>query len=468
MSVYGLLSTFIIPLLVCFISSAVLAGLSVLVKKHAKNVYEWSRFWLLLAGLSLLPILPLSILAIDTVIPVALLQSIEGASPMLVGTHANFDAVEIHNNVFVNSVYCVFGILLCSFLYGFYTFITGVVAIKRVINNAKNITNLSIFSINQQAFIMKKHINIKVSEINHSPFVFGLFSHVLVLPNTIEKMSPVQQQLLLEHELMHIHRNDNRTVLLFRLICCVFWFNPFIKWFERRFLMAMELNCDAAVLAKNPDHKMDYAKTLLVSLRLNKAIIPQASSSFFGDPLGSKAEFEQRIRAAMLDQPRFRFKIQNVFILLCFCVISSGFMVFAQSPNMTVNEEKGFNPVMTGWISSDFDDVNSFRGDKPHQGIDFAAPTGTNIIASFSGKVIIADNTSLHKNYGTVILIEHNDRKQSLYAHLSALNVKTGQVVKSGDVIGKVGQTGRTTGPHLHFELLENNQRLNPNLYLNL
>jgi len=130
---------------------------------------------------------------------------------------------------------------------------------------------------------------------------------------------------------------------------------------------------------------------------------------------------------------------------------------------------KGLKPVKEAWISSNFDEVNEYRGEKPHQGVDFAAKKGTEITASFSGMVLIANTTSLHKNYGKVILIRNSENDmQSLYAHLDSFNVVAGQRVKVGDVIGTVGNTGRVTGPHLHFELIKHNKRLNPNKYLDL
>ncbi|WAL58602.1 M23 family metallopeptidase [Thermocoleostomius sinensis] len=85
-----------------------------------------------------------------------------------------------------------------------------------------------------------------------------------------------------------------------------------------------------------------------------------------------------------------------------------------------------------------------------HSGTDLGAPQGTPVLAAFSGKVEIADFVG---GYGLTVVLQHNKgTEQTLYAHLSELFVKPGEEVKQGEVIGRVGSTGLSTGPHLHFE----------------
>lgn len=85
-----------------------------------------------------------------------------------------------------------------------------------------------------------------------------------------------------------------------------------------------------------------------------------------------------------------------------------------------------------------------------HQGIDFNAPIGTPILAAAAGVVVIADR---HYDYGNMIELDHGGELSTRYAHLSGISVKPGQIVKRGQVIGALGNTGRSTGPHLHFEV---------------
>lgn len=90
------------------------------------------------------------------------------------------------------------------------------------------------------------------------------------------------------------------------------------------------------------------------------------------------------------------------------------------------------------------------KTDRFHSGMDIKAPSGTPIQAAAEGTVVFAGNRGL---LGKAVIIEHDDGRQTVYGHCSRLMVKAGQEVKQGDIIGKVGSTGRTTGPHLHFEV---------------
>lgn len=108
-----------------------------------------------------------------------------------------------------------------------------------------------------------------------------------------------------------------------------------------------------------------------------------------------------------------------------------------------------------GWRSDPFTKVR-----KRHYGMDFSAPRGTPVYATGNGKVVRADNRS--SGYGKHIRIDHGFGYTSLYGHLSEYNVRRGQNVKRGDLIGFVGSTGRSQGPHLHYEVWKNDNRINP------
>jgi murein DD-endopeptidase MepM/ murein hydrolase activator NlpD len=108
-----------------------------------------------------------------------------------------------------------------------------------------------------------------------------------------------------------------------------------------------------------------------------------------------------------------------------------------------------------GYRSDPFTKVTKF-----HYGMDFTAPTGTPIYASGNGIVLKADNSAA--GYGNHIRIDHGYGYVSLYAHLYKFNVSVGQLVRRGELIGFVGSTGRSTGPHLHYEIFKDGERINP------
>ena len=105
-----------------------------------------------------------------------------------------------------------------------------------------------------------------------------------------------------------------------------------------------------------------------------------------------------------------------------------------------------------------------------HGGIDFPVGLGTSVGATADGVVVIStaltNPNGSYRSYGEYIAIDHGNGVRSYYCHLSSRNVKVGDTVKQGQVIGKSGSTGNSTGPHLHFEVRVNNTRVNPMPYL--
>tara|TARA_B100000900_G_scaffold311013_1_gene269756 strand:- start:3550 stop:4527 length:978 start_codon:yes stop_codon:yes gene_type:complete len=108
-----------------------------------------------------------------------------------------------------------------------------------------------------------------------------------------------------------------------------------------------------------------------------------------------------------------------------------------------------------GWRTDPFTKTR-----RKHKGMDFSAPTGTPIYATSDGKVIRVDGRA--PGYGKHIRIDHGFGYVTLYAHLSKYNVRSGQEVKRGDVIGFVGNTGRSVAPHLHYEIRKDGVPVNP------
>jgi murein DD-endopeptidase MepM/ murein hydrolase activator NlpD len=123
------------------------------------------------------------------------------------------------------------------------------------------------------------------------------------------------------------------------------------------------------------------------------------------------------------------------------------------------------SPIEEGWFSSNYGwRIDPFTGQKSfHEGIDFPADVGTPIVAAASGIVIFAD---VHPQYGKMIEIDHGNGLVSRYAHASVLLVKEGDLVIRGQRLARVGTTGRSTGPHLHFEVRLNGAPQNPARFL--
>jgi murein DD-endopeptidase MepM/ murein hydrolase activator NlpD len=104
-----------------------------------------------------------------------------------------------------------------------------------------------------------------------------------------------------------------------------------------------------------------------------------------------------------------------------------------------------------------------YKISKFHSGMDFTAPTGTDVYATGNG--VVKTVKSQRRELGNHIIIDHGFGYQTVYAHLDGFNVKAGQKVKRGDIIGFVGNTGLSTAPHLHYEVLLNGRYIDPALY---
>ncbi len=131
----------------------------------------------------------------------------------------------------------------------------------------------------------------------------------------------------------------------------------------------------------------------------------------------------------------------------------------------------GFTPMgypHKGRISSNFGHrSNPFTGEsiERHKGLDIKGNHGEIVKTTANGKVKFASRKG---GYGNVVIIDHGNGFETYYGHLSKISVKRGQKVAAGDIIGRIGSTGRSTGPHLHYEIHRNGKIVNPKSYLTI
>lgn len=107
-----------------------------------------------------------------------------------------------------------------------------------------------------------------------------------------------------------------------------------------------------------------------------------------------------------------------------------------------------------------------YKRSKMHTGMDFSAEKGTEIYATGAGKAIVVERS--RRGYGNHIIIDHGYGYKTLYAHMSKFNVREGESIKRGQIIGYIGNTGTSVAPHLHYEVIKNGNKVNPiNYYFN-
>lgn len=117
----------------------------------------------------------------------------------------------------------------------------------------------------------------------------------------------------------------------------------------------------------------------------------------------------------------------------------------------------------SGWVSRQY--IGGAEGQPAHPGVDIVAATGTPVRCVLDGEIAFAGWDEI---YGNLVRVEHNDSISTVYGHNDEILVKEGEHVAKGDVIARVGNTGRSTAPHLHFEVLKNGIAEDPELYVNL
>ncbi len=152
-------------------------------------------------------------------------------------------------------------------------------------------------------------------------------------------------------------------------------------------------------------------------------------------------------------------------IFLCGCVLCS-----SAAPPDAYAEAPPFGapsivfPIMTPRLSSGFGRrIHPIRRfSSSHQGVDLAAPLNSPVRAVTKGRVVFADR---YKGYGKLVTIQHSDGYTSHYGHLNEIRVNPGDTVTAGQIIGGVGSTGASTGPHLHFEWRHHGMAYDPLLY---
>jgi murein DD-endopeptidase MepM/ murein hydrolase activator NlpD len=122
-------------------------------------------------------------------------------------------------------------------------------------------------------------------------------------------------------------------------------------------------------------------------------------------------------------------------------------------------------PVEGGRLSSPFGLRRFFNGEErnPHSGLDFAVPTGTPVKAPAAGRVVLVGDYFFN---GKTVFVDHGQGLISMFCHLSAIDVKVGDEVSRGQVVAKVGATGRATGPHLHWNVSLNDARVDPAIFI--
>lgn len=346
-----------------------------------------------------------------------------------------------------------------------------------------------------------KSIRLVKSRAVTTPLLIGIIKPVIILPDI--KMSKREQEIILSHELIHFRRGDLIVKLIVLFANALHWFNPIAYWMTRELDLLCERSCDERLVKNlNKEERKFYGQTILSMLERSKFQQMQVLGLGLCD---SKKRLERRLICIMKFK-KMSLPVTILSVIVAVSIFGVGSVLANEYAPPEVDSTTSSDVVSDGVVSDGVvaDAPKELTWIKPveytnianefgtsHDGIDLVADYGTDIVAAADGVVLqlvkITDkdnaytvyvegedpavpeggkkeNISGHAgSYGMLVAIGHGDGKyQTWYAHCSKLLVKPGDIVKQGDVIAKVGSTGRATGNHLHFEVRENGVKLDP------
>ncbi|HEY7884854.1 MAG TPA: M23/M56 family metallopeptidase, partial [Cellvibrionaceae bacterium] len=410
----------LISLLLCSVWATVLWLASQLILKKIPALQRWPAFYWCLLGLCFLPLLPLPQLGQHWAIPSALLQdtvysiqtlAVQPEHPSLIQPPTNLQPLWV---------------ALLGLIFSISLFQLGRVAkqwqrLQQLIKLTEPLAATSELCPAQQAS-MPANVEIRQTQAAISPFMAGWSRMVLVVPAYIWQLSVQQRHLLLTHELVHLKRRDPQQLLMLRIVVACCWFIPVLRKIEQGFIHSIELAVDRAVLAKQPELSTVYGQTLLSSLKLSQASQGSVLTPGLINRHSDHDFFQQRLQHLFKRSPelsngqKWRIVLAFMFGALLLHMSSSAF-------NYSEPPTEWLLPLGKAPINSFYAEKHPIRQNRPHQGLDFGAPSGATIKAAQKGKVLIADATSLSNGYGKVVLIDHGHGYQTLYAHLDDFSI---------------------------------------------
>lgn len=339
---------------------------------------------------------------------------------------------------------------------------------------------------------------IKTSAVK-APALYGLFRPRLLLPPNIEgQIDENELRFIFFHELSHFKRKDISIFWIISFIKVLYWFNPVIWYGLYQMRQDCEISCDALALSYvDHDDCKGYGQTIIHLIQNTAQPLKYIGVAGM---LGSKKQLKRRMKMiSLFKKNAYRLSVMSIGILILMgCMFLTNAKEEIPQPDTYVEENipvkdegdklsvsiKDDNEVKEDsgqgdsakeeatkeiiWPLPNYTKITSHYGwkvhpilkkKKLHTGTDIAAPLGKSIVAVANGKVIFSQE---YGPYGNTIIIDHGDGIVSLYGHCNELVAKKDQKVNAGDEIAKVGSTGMSTGPHLHFEVRKDGKAVDP------
>ncbi|MBI9066801.1 MAG: peptidoglycan DD-metalloendopeptidase family protein [Salinivirgaceae bacterium] len=296
---------------------------------------------------------------------------------------------------------------------------------------------------------------------------FSFFNWIF-LPE--DEYSSADMHPIIEHERIHAKQWHSIDLLLTELFCICLWFVPFVYSFKNSIKSVHEYLADKKV-AKDAHTTIDYLK--LLAANTEKYTLIGLSNNFYCSTLKNRITMITKNRSSKLASIKYLLLLPAFVLLIQTFACNSETELQENSSTIDQSSAIEKDPSFIEPISSTNYEISAkyenmynpiTKKNIFHKGFDLKAKTGTEIIAAAEGKIVKVRPSD--EGYGNLIAIEHENNMLTLYAHLSEFKVAVGDIVKQGDIIGLVGNTGMSTGPHLHFEIRKDGEKVNPADYI--
>lgn len=327
---------------------------------------------------------------------------------------------------------------------------------------------------------VRRPVRFRAGEEEAPPFALGVARPTVYVPASF--LDPGRRPALdaaLAHELAHVRAHDDLWLRLSAIVQALFFFHPVAWWAAARHADARELAADERVLASGALSSRAYGRGFTAAVRLaSRTPYPAV-----GAPALAATRRRLVMRLERILDPRTSGSRRSGPTLLA--LLAGALLVLPMAgaaPAAPAEAPPAASPAaesapmlappvpgarLTSAFGERWNPVKKHRD--RHQGVDLAASPGTSVLAPAAGVVRVAtESYQVAPNLGTVVILDHGAGLETLYAHLEALAVAPGQRVAEGDVLGTVGSTGDVTGPHLHFEVHDHGETVDPGKYLEL
>lgn len=312
-----------------------------------------------------------------------------------------------------------------------------------------------------------------------TPFTWGSVRPTIYLPTAVlrHEDSDVLESVI-GHEMAHIKRWDDLLLVLQLIVSALYFFNPVAWLAAAQMREESERSCDALVVSRGRLAASTYGRSIVAVARLGlqDEAAPILAMSASKTRLHTRIKAIMNLKTAARNRTRLDCSLPAAFALGAFLLPMSGEVSGDGQPNRegpVIHTQQVSvvlaNPMPGSRVSAGWGPMRSpFTGEEVHhRGIDLVGRAGAQVQAAADGLVEEATTEySGGADHGTVVLVDHGSGIKTFYSHLGGLAVSKGQRVAQGDVLGTQGVTGKTTGPHLHFEIWVNGEFVDPATYV--